>query len=145
MQDTFGKVTQVIKDHTAVALLQWAKKLQAMMEERVRRVKQLENKLAMLKNIQTQVDETTVLVNSNQVKLNVIIRNIRSGLYNTWQPRSEYKEYINRYWGNSHLCWYNYDAESENEYDYVYMFRQSIYQDTPAITNLMKYFGGYNN
>ena len=144
MNETFGKVTQVIKDHTSVALLQWAKKLQFMLEERRRRIKQLENNLAMLKSIQAQVDETTVLVNSNQVKLMIIIRSLRSGLSSLYVPKDEYKAWAASK-GNTIYCQHSYDAGSENENDHIKSFRHISTLDVTAISNLTKYFGGYNN
>ena len=146
MNETFGKVTQVIKDHTAVALLQWAKKLQLMINERKRKIKELEKTLTVLKVLKGQVDDTSVLLNQNQLKLSIILRSIRSGLVlsDTYVPKNEYKEWA---WfkGNKIACYYSTDVDAENEYNYVDLFRKMTFSDTSAITNLVKYMGGYNN
>lgn len=146
MNETFGKVTQVIKDHTAVALLQWAKKLQLMINERKRKIKELEKTLTVLKVLKGQVDDTSVLLNQNQLKLSIILRSIRSGLVssNTYVPKNEYKEWA---WfeGSRIACYYSTAVDAENAYNYVDRFRKMTYSDTSAITNLVKYMGGYNN
>lgn len=140
-----GKVTQVIKDWSSLSLLQYAKKLVEMARARNKRILELEQELNRLRTLQNNVEFLLERVNSNQLKVFVSLRSSVAALNGkTWTPKPEYLAWANGR-GKVINCYYSSSAVTQEDkpYDYGEYFKR--WHLPKAYTDLLKYFGGYNN
>ena len=140
-----GKVTQVIKDWSSLSLLQYAKKLVEMARARNKRILELEQELNRLRTLQNNVEFLLERVNSNQLKVFVSLRSaVSTFIGKTWTPKPEYLAWANGY-GKVITCYYSSSAVTQDDrpYDYGEYFKR--WHAPKAYTDLLKYFGGYNN
>lgn len=140
-----GKVTQVIKDWSSLSLLQYAKKLVEMARVRNKRILELEQELNRLRTLQNNVEFLLERLNSNQLKVFVSLKSAVSPFIGSaWTPMPEYLAWANGR-GKVINCYYSSSAITQDDkpYDYGYYFQR--WHAPKAYTDLLRYFGGYNN